>query len=109
MFEEQSVGGNGDTDIWRDVPEPQPLAAFIVDPTKGEEFTVVAHKEVGGYDVAATLYGIDGVWRVTILDEDDHPEIQSAVFNVIVDRRYHAEDVRQAAIKLLTNLYAVEA
>lgn len=92
--------------IWQDVPTPQPQVAFLVDPVQEDEFTVVAHTEVAGFDVGEVLYDIDGVWRVTQVDTDDHPEMQSAVFEVVIDRRYKAEEVREAVIKLLNNLYA---
>ncbi len=97
-----------DDKIWQDVPEPEPQVAFIVDETKDQEFTVVAHKEIAGYDVAELLYQIDGVWRVTTEDQDDHEELPSAIFAVTVDRRYSPEDIRKAVVKLLENLYSAE-
>jgi ribosomal protein S18 acetylase RimI-like enzyme len=109
-LDDDMYDSEGEPDIWRDVPEPQAQASFIVDPPEEDEFHVVAHKTLAGVDVSETIYDIDGVWRVTTLDEDDYPEsLQSAVFNVVVDRRYKVEDVRQAVIKLLTNLYAVDS
>jgi hypothetical protein len=100
--------GYEDESIWQGVPEPEPQVAFIVDEPENGEFTVVAHKEVAGHDVAETIYDIDGVWRVRVDDLDDHPELPSAVFSVVVDRRYKVDEVRQAVIKLLENLYNAE-
>jgi hypothetical protein len=100
--------GYADDSIWQGVPEPEPQVAFIVDEPADGEFAVVAHKEVGGHIVADTIYEIDGVWRVQVDDQDDHPELPSAIFSVVVDRRYKVDEVRQAVIKLLENLYNAE-
>lgn len=94
--------------IWQGVPETQPEVNFIVDEAKGNEFTVVTDKEVAGYDVVELIYMLDGVWRVTIQDledEDSDDENPGVVLNVILDRRYKAENVQQAVRKLLENLY----
>jgi hypothetical protein len=94
-----------ETELWTDVPEPEPQVNFIVDPSVQNEFVVVADKEVIGYDVAEMMYLIDGVWRITVEDTDDSDD-PAAIFNVVADRRYNVEDIRAAVTKLLENLYA---
>jgi hypothetical protein len=93
-----------ETALWATVPEPEQEVNYIVDPIKDNEFTVVADTEVAGYDVAELIYMVGGVWRVTVDDQDDEDQ-PSAVYSVLVDRRFKAESVRDAVSKLLENLY----
>ncbi len=100
-----------ETAIWQGVPETKPQVSFIVDEAQGNEFTVVADKEVAGHDVVEVLYLIDGVWRVTITDmedEDSNIDNPGLVLTLVLDRRYKADDVRQAVRKLLENLYLLD-
>lgn len=94
-----------DVDIWQNVPEPQEQQNFIVDELKGNEFTVVVDKVVADTEVIEELYMIGGIWRITVEDQDDDEEVPSLLLNIVLDRRFKAEEVRQAAIKLLENLY----
>ncbi len=95
-----------ETVIWKDVPEPEQQVPFIVDDVKDFEFTVTAEDEVAGFDVGDMIYLVGGVWRVLIDDQDEDEEVTSVMYRVMVDRRYKPEEVRQAVIKLLENLYA---
>ena len=96
-----------DSVIWQDVPDPQPDVPFIVDEPEENEFSVVCDKEVAEYDVIEMLYLINGIWRITVEDQDDtdNPALELVIR---VDRRYKVEAVRQAVRKLLENLYHTE-
>ncbi|HVO41123.1 MAG TPA: hypothetical protein VMT34_00805 [Aggregatilineales bacterium] len=83
-----------ESSLWSNVPEPEPSVNFIVDPAQDNEFTVVADKEVAGYDVAELMYLVGGVWRITIEDTDDNSDEPSAVYNVVTDRRYKVDECR---------------
>ena len=94
--------------IWQGVPETAPAVNFIVDEAVEDEFTVVADREVAGYDVIDLMYRIDGVWRIEVKDtedEDSNVDNPGLVLNVVLDRRYKPDDVRRAVTKLLENLY----
>ena len=94
--------------IWQGVPNTKPAVNFLVDEAKDNEFSVVTDREVAGYDVVELIYRIDGVWRVEIEDtedEDSNFDNPGLVLNVVLDRRYKPDDVRQAVSKLLENLY----
>ena len=93
--------------IWQDVPDPQPDVPFIVDEPEENEFSVVCDKEVAGYDVIEMLYLINGIWRITVEDQDD-TDIPALELVIRIDRRYKVEMVRQATVKLLENLYHSE-
>ena len=94
-----------DIDIWQNVPEPQEQQNYIVDEVKDNEFTIVVDKIVADQEVIEELYMIGGIWRITVEDQDDDEDVPSLLLNIVVDRRFKAEDVRAAAAKLLENLY----
>ncbi len=94
--------------VWAGVPEPAPQVQFMVDEAKENEFTVLTDTEVADYDVVEMLYMIEGIWRITIEDQDESDELPSLLLGITVDRRYKTEEVRAAVRKLLENLYALE-
>ncbi len=95
--------------LWVGVPEPLAQSNFIVDEVKENTFTMLVDETVAGYDVAETLYFIGGIWRIVADDTDDDEDMPSVLLEVTVDRRFNVEEVRQAAIKLLENLYSLES
>ena len=94
-----------DVDLWLNVPEPQEQQNFIVDALEDNEFTVVVDKVVADVEVIEELYMIGGIWRITVDDQDDDEDVPSLLLKIVVDRRFKPDDVRQAVIKLLENMY----
>jgi hypothetical protein len=96
------------TALWANVPEPTEQVDFIVDEVKDNVFTVLVDREVADYDVAEAMYLIGGIWRITQVDTDDDEDVPSVVLEITVDRRFKAEEVRAAIIKLLENMYLLD-
>ena len=96
-------------DLWVNVPEVVQERDFIVDAATDNVFTVLVDENVADYDVAETMYLVGGIWRIVANDTDDDEEVPSVLLEVTVDRRFKADAVREAVIKLLENLYRLEA
>ncbi len=94
--------------VWSGVPEPKQEVDFVVDEVKDGGFTILCDREVANYDVIDLLYMIGGIWRITIEDQDEDEEVPSVLLDVTLDRRFKADEVRQAASKLLENVYKLE-
>jgi hypothetical protein len=98
----------GNDAVWNGVLEPKQEVDFVVDEPKDGSFTILCDRDVAHYDVIDLLYMIGGIWRITIEDEDEDEEVPSVLLDVTVDRRFKADEVRAAAIKLLENVYGME-
>jgi len=52
---------------------------------------------------------VGGIWRIVANVTDDDEDVPSMLLEITVDRRFKVDEVRAAVLKLLENLYRLEA
>jgi hypothetical protein len=52
---------------------------------------------------------VGGIWRIVANDRDDDEDVPSMLLEITVDPRFKVDEVRAAVLKLLENLYRLEA